>query len=200
MKRIFFVAILPLLLVYNSFALQGSTKGFPVPVIEVENLVNEEGKPTALSNFKGKVVVLYFGFTHCQHVCPTVTAALKQVSEKLKEKGLKDRYQIVFITVDPNDTPKVLKEYKESRNLEEFTFLTGKQKDLQKVWDKYKIQVKEEIMEMENDGHRMKHRMITHTPVRTIIIDKNGVMVEEWLGIYLPVDKIAEDIEELIKR
>lgn len=200
MKRIFFVAILPLLLVYNSFALQGSTKGFPVPVIEVENLVNEEGKPTALSNFKGKVVVLYFGFTHCQHVCPTVTAALKQVSEKLKEKGLKDRYQIVFITVDPNDTPKVLKEYKESRDLEEFTFLTGKQKDLQKVWDKYKIQVKEEIMEMEHDGHKMKHRMITHTPVRTIIIDKNGVMVEEWLGIYLPVDKIAEDIEELIKR
>lgn len=198
MKRVLFL-LLPLLVIFNSFALEGSTKGFPKPVIEVENLVNEEGKPTKLSDFKEKVVILYFGFTSCKHVCPTVTAALKQVSEKLNEKGYKDKYRVVFITVDPNDTPEKLKEYKKAAYLDDFTFLTGKEQDLKKSWDAYGIEVKEKVMEMDHGGHKMKHKMISHTPVRTIIIDKKGNMVEEWLGIYLPVDKIAADVEELIK-
>ncbi|MCX7760263.1 MAG: SCO family protein [Hydrogenothermaceae bacterium] len=200
MKRIVLMLILPFFIFSGSFALQGSTKGFPKPVVEVENLVNEEGKPTKLGDFKGKVVILYFGFTNCMHVCPTLTAALKQVSEKLNEKGYKGKYQIVFITVDPKDSPEVLKEYKTTRNLDDFAFLTGNPKDLKKVWDAYGIEVKEKIMEMDHGGHKMKHKMITHTPVRTIIIDKDGKQIEEWLGIYLPVEKIVEDVEELIKK
>lgn len=199
MKKFLVVVLLQMLVVFNSFALEGSTKGFPKPIIEVENLVNEDGKPTKLSDFKGKVVILYFGFTNCKHVCPTVTAALKQVTEKLNEKGYKDKYKVVFITVDPNDTPEKLKEYKNTRYLEDFVFLTGKEQDLKKAWDAYGIEVKEKVMEMDHDGHKMRHKMISHTPVRTIIIDKKGNMVEEWLGIYLPVDKIVSDVEELVK-
>lgn len=199
MKKFLVVVLLQMLVVFNSFALEGSTKGFPKPIIEVENLVNEDGKPTKLSDFKGKVVILYFGFTNCKHVCPTLTAALKQVTEKLNEKGYKDKYKVVFITVDPNDTPEKLKEYKNTRYLEDFVFLTGKEQDLKKAWDAYGIEVKEKVMEMDHDGHKMRHKMISHTPVRTIIIDKKGNMVEEWLGIYLPVDKIVSDVEELVK-
>lgn len=200
MKKFSVLIFLSLLMIFNSFALEGSTKGFPKPLIEVDNLVNEEGKPTKLSDFKGKVVILYFGFTNCKHVCPTVTAALKQVNEKLNEKGYKDKYKIVLITVDPlRDTPETLKEYKKTRYLDDFVFLTGKEEDLKKIWDAYGIEVKEKVMEMDHDGHKMKHKMISHTPVRTIIIDKKGNMVEEWLGIYLPVDKIVADVQELIK-
>lgn len=200
MRKFLILMLLPLLVSFSSFALEGSTKGYPKPLIEVENLVNEEGKPTKLSDFKGKVVVLYFGFTNCKHVCPTVTAALKQASEKLNEKGYKDKYKIILVTVDPvRDTPDVLKEYKKTRYLDDFVFLTGKEQDLKKAWDAYGIEVKEKMMEMDHDGHKMKHKMISHTPVRTIIIDKKGNMVEEWLGIYLPVDKVVADIEELIK-
>lgn len=199
MKKFLVVVLLQMLVVFNSFALEGSTKGFPKPIIEVENLVNEDGKPIKLSDFKGKVLILYFGFTNCKHVCPTVTAALKQVTEKLNEKGYKDKYKVVFITVDPNDTPEKLKEYKNTRYLEDFVFLTGKEQDLKKAWDAYGIEVKEKVMEMDHDGHKMRHKMISHTPVRTIIIDKKGNMVEEWLGIYLPVDKIVSDVEELVK-
>lgn len=200
MRRVILVFMLPILLVFfNCIALEGSRKGFPKPVVEVENLVDEEGKQTKLADFKGKVVILYFGFTNCKHVCPTVTAALKQVSEKLNEKGYKDKYKIVFITVDPNDTPEKLKDYKNTRYLDDFVFLTGKEQDLKKAWQAYGIEVKEKTMEMEHDGHKMKHKMITHTPVRTVIIDKRGTMVEEWLGIYLPVDKLVSDVEELIK-
>ncbi|MEJ5172355.1 MAG: SCO family protein [Hydrogenothermaceae bacterium] len=200
MKRMVLMLILPFLIFSGSFALQGSTKGFPKPVVEAENLVNEEGKPTKFADYKGKVIILYFGFTNCMHVCPTVTAALKQVSEKLNEKGYKGKYQIVFITVDPKDSPEVLKNYKTTRNLDDFTFLTGKPEDLKKMWKAYRIEVKEEEMVMDHGGHKMRHRMITHTPVRTILIDKEGKQVEEWLGIYLPVEKIVEDVEEIIKK
>ncbi len=189
----------------NSFgySLQGSIKGYPKKAPEVENLVNEEGKPTKLEDFKGKVVILYFGFTNCKHVCPTVNAFLKQVAEKLNEKGLKDKYKIVFITVDPKrDTPETLKAYKKSRELNEFTFLTGKEEDLKKAWNAYGIEVKEveagSMEHMHHHGHNSNEKMITHTPVITFIIDKKGNIVEDFKGIYLPVDKIVSDVEYLI--
>lgn len=184
-----------------AYSLQGSTKGYPRKAIEVENLVNEEGKPTKLSDFKGKIVILYFGFTNCQHVCPTVSASLKRISDSLKEKGLKDKFQIVFITVDPKiDNPEVLKKYKESHDFDTFTFLTGKEEDLKKVWNAYGIEVKEKEMEMKHGDHVMKHKMISHTPVITFIINKDGSIVEDYKGIYLPEDKMIQDIEFLIKK
>jgi protein SCO1/2 len=196
-----------------AYTLQGSVKGYPKKVIEVQNLVNEEGKPTKLSDFKGKVVILYFGFTHCKHVCPTVTASLKRISDALVEKDLKDKFQIIFITVDPKDTPEVLKQYKESRGLDTFTFLTGKESDLKKVWEAYGIEVKEKEMCMDqgehhhHEGHEGHHechgakeKIITHTPVVTFIIDKSGNIVEDFKGIYLPEDKMIQDIEYLIRK
>ncbi|MDM7274126.1 SCO family protein [Sulfurihydrogenibium azorense] len=200
-KLLSFLIVLVFSTVSIAYNLQGSVKGYPKPVIEVENLVNEEGKPTKLSDFKGKVVILYFGFTNCQHVCPTVSASLKRISDALVEKGLKDKFQIVFITVDPKrDTPEVLKEYKKSHEFDTFTFLTGKEEDLKKVWKAYGIEVKEKEMEMKHGDHVMKHKMISHTPVITFIIDKNGKIVEDYKGIYLPEDKIIQDIEYLIKK
>jgi len=200
-KLLSFLIVLVFSTVSIAYNLQGSAKGYPKPVIEVENLVNEEGKPTKLSDFKGKVVILYFGFTNCQHVCPTVSASLKRISGALVEKGLKDKFQIVFITVDPKrDTPEVLKEYKKSHEFDTFTFLTGKEEDLKKVWKAYGIEVKEKEMEMKHGDHVMKHKMISHTPVITFIIDKNGKIVEDYKGIYLPEDKIIQDIEYLIKK
>lgn len=205
-KMLTILLILTFSLNSYSYSLQGSVKGYPKKAVEVENLVNEEGKPTKLEDFKGKVVILYFGFTNCKHVCPTVNAFLKQATEKLNEKGLKDKYKIVFITVDPKrDTPQTLKEYKKSRGLDEFTFLTGKEEDLKKVWSAYGIEVKEveagssEHMHHHGHEHGSNEKMITHTPVITFIIDKKGNIVEDFKGIYLPVDKIVSDVEYLIK-
>jgi protein SCO1/2 len=201
MKRILgLLVVLVFSISSMAYTLQGTTKGYPKKVIEIENLVNEERKPTKLSDFKGKVVILFFGFTNCQHVCPTVNASLKRISDKLIEKGLKDKFQVVFITVDPKrDNPEALKKYKESNEFETFTFLTGKEGDLKKVWNAYGIEVKEKEMEMKHGDHMMKHKMISHTPVITFIIDKNGNIVEDFKGIYLPEDKMIQDIEYLIK-
>jgi protein SCO1/2 len=73
-------------------------------------LTDHTGQPRALSDFKGKVVVVFFGYTQCPDVCPTTMAELAEVKRALGPDG--DRVQGVFITVDPErDTPEVLKAY-----------------------------------------------------------------------------------------
>lgn len=73
-------------------------------------LTDHTGKPRTLADFRGKVVIVFFGYTHCPDVCPTTLAELKQVMGKLGADA--DRVQVLFITLDPErDTPKVLAQY-----------------------------------------------------------------------------------------
>ena len=73
-------------------------------------LTDHSGHPRSLSDFRGKVVAVFFGFTHCPDVCPTTLAELAQTVKQLGERG--DEIQVLFITVDPaRDTQKVLAQY-----------------------------------------------------------------------------------------
>ncbi|WP_313623920.1 SCO family protein [Achromobacter sp.] len=73
-------------------------------------LSDHNGKTRQLSDFAGKVVVVFFGFTQCPDVCPTALAELTEVMKKLGPDS--DRVQVLLITVDPErDTPEVLKQY-----------------------------------------------------------------------------------------
>ena len=68
------------------------------------------GRVRTLDDFKGKVTVLFFGYTQCPDVCPTTMAELAEVKKSLGADG--EQLQGVFITVDPErDTPEVLKNY-----------------------------------------------------------------------------------------
>ena len=74
------------------------------------DLVDQNGQARTLADFKGKVTVVFFGYTQCPDVCPTTMAELAQVKKALGKDG--DRLQGVFVTVDPErDTPAVLKSY-----------------------------------------------------------------------------------------
>ena len=69
-----------------------------------------DGKPAALRDFKGKVVMLFFGFTQCPDVCPTALARAVEIKRLLGADG--DKLQVVFVTVDPErDTAPLLAEY-----------------------------------------------------------------------------------------
>jgi protein SCO1/2 len=73
-------------------------------------LVDHTGKPRRLEDFRGKVVVLFFGFTHCPDVCPTTLAETAQALKALGKDA--DRVQVLFVTVDPErDTQEVLAKY-----------------------------------------------------------------------------------------
>ncbi len=73
-------------------------------------LTDHTGTRRTLTDFRGKVVVMFFGYTQCPDVCPTTLAELKSVKAQLGADG--DRLQVLFVTVDPDrDSRKVLAEY-----------------------------------------------------------------------------------------
>jgi protein SCO1 len=73
-------------------------------------LTDADGKPRTLGDFKGKVTVVFFGYTQCPDVCPTTMAELAEVKRSLGPQG--DKLQGVFVTIDPErDTPALLKSY-----------------------------------------------------------------------------------------
>ena len=70
--------------------------------------MSQNGKPVTAQDFRGKVVALYFGYTHCPDVCPATLANLSDMAAKVHSPDL----TILFITVDPDrDTDQVLSDY-----------------------------------------------------------------------------------------
>jgi protein SCO1/2 len=73
-------------------------------------LTGHDGKPRTLADFRGKAVVLFFGYTHCPDICPTTLVDMAEVMKKLGNDAA--RVQVLFVTVDPErDTPEVLAKY-----------------------------------------------------------------------------------------
>ena len=94
----------PEALKFKSIDITGAdyVKGFALP--------DHNGVQRSLADFKGKAVVVFFGFTQCPDVCPTALADLAEVKRLLGPQG--DKLQGIFVSVDPErDTPEVLKAY-----------------------------------------------------------------------------------------
>ena len=71
---------------------------------------DHNGKPRTLADFRGKVVVVFFGYTQCPDVCPTTLSDLAAALQKLGADA--NRVQVLFVTVDPErDTPELLSHY-----------------------------------------------------------------------------------------
>jgi protein SCO1/2 len=74
------------------------------------SLTDHTGKPRTLADYKGKVVVVFFGYTQCPDVCPTTMAEMAGVMQKLGPQA--DQVQVLFITLDPErDTQSLLASY-----------------------------------------------------------------------------------------
>ena len=73
-------------------------------------LPDVDGMPRSLADWKGKVTVVFFGYTQCPDVCPTTMTELAAIRKSLGAEG--DKLQSVFVTIDPErDTPEILKAY-----------------------------------------------------------------------------------------
>ena len=103
-------------------------------------LPDAQGQERSLQDFRGKLVVVFFGFTQCPDVCPTALSELSEVKRQLGPDG--DKLQGVFITVDPErDTPEVLKAY--VGNFDPgFVALRGSAEQLAQVARDFKIHYK----------------------------------------------------------
>lgn len=81
-----------------------------VPALQLSMTRTRDGKTVSAADYRGKVVLLYFGYTYCPDVCPLTLSNVGRVLKKLGPSA--DRVRVLFVTVDPNrDTPTVLNQY-----------------------------------------------------------------------------------------
>jgi protein SCO1 len=101
------------------------------------SLTDDTGRPVTAESYRGKVVMLYFGYTHCPDVCPTTLAKLSQALSQLGGDAAKVR--TLFVTVDPRrDTPRVLKDYAHAFG-PEFVGLRGDDEELRQLTKRYRV-------------------------------------------------------------
>ena len=100
-------------------------------------LTDFNGQTRRLSDFRGRVVMLYFGFVQCPDVCPTALTRAAAVMQQLGPRA--PELQVIFITVDPErDTPALLREYMGSFH-PDFLALTGGLGEIQKTADDFRV-------------------------------------------------------------
>ncbi|MCX7628484.1 MAG: SCO family protein [Methylophilaceae bacterium] len=143
-------------------------------------LPDSHGQVRRLSDFHGKVVALFFGYTHCPDVCPTTLANLARAVRDLGERG--KQVQVLFVTLDPaRDTPEVLNRYVPSFN-PGFIGLRGDEKTTNDVAHQFKIfHTKQETGS--RSGYTIDHSAGIY------VYDKKGI-----LRLYLNHGQSVEDI------
>jgi protein SCO1/2 len=101
------------------------------------NLTDQDGRARSLADFKGKVLVVFFGYTQCPDVCPTTMAEVAEVKKSLGADG--DKVQGIFVTVDPQrDTAQLLKAYLNSFD-PTFVGLRGSEEQTQAAAKEFKV-------------------------------------------------------------
>jgi protein SCO1 len=141
-------------------------------------LTDHTGKPRRLEDFRGKAVVLFFGFTHCPDICPTTLA---EISNSIKQLGPDaDRVQVLMVSVDPErDTPDALAKYVSAFD-PRFLGLRGDLQATRRVAQEFKI-----YFEKRKQGESYA---VDHSG-QSYVIDPQG-----RLRLLVRHDRIAQDL------
>jgi len=116
-------------------------------------LIDQNGTPRTDRDFRGRYLLIYFGYTFCPDVCPTTLSVMADAMDKLGP--LSERVTPVFVTVDPaRDTPKVLKTYLKSFG-PLFVGLTGNQDAVTKISREYAVYAARQPLQ--GGGYAMTH-------------------------------------------
>ena len=168
---------------------RGTAYGEPYPVAPELELTRANGTHFQLSETRGEVVALFFGYTSCPDICPTTMAELNQALEKLGDRS--DRVQVLFVTVDPQrDTSERVQEYVNHFNAD-FIGLSGSELELAAVWNDYGVF--REIV----DGTSAAGYLVNHT-ARVTLIDQQGNLRVSF-GFDTPVEDVVHDLDLLLK-
>ena len=153
-------------------------------------LTDGDGKPFNLSDLKGKVVVLSFGYTNCPDVCPTELLTQNDVLKQLGDQA-KD-VKVAFVSVDPErDTPEVIGKYAKQFNPDFIGLTTTGDQSLPVIKQQYRV-----VSAKVNQGADSNTYLIDHT-AGAYLVDKNGdVAVFEPYGSEPAA--IAADIKTLL--
>lgn len=117
-------------------------------------LTDQNGRRVSNTDFAGRPLVVFFGFTYCPDVCPTTLTDLTAVMEKIGDAA--DKIQVLFISVDhERDRPGTLKPYMESFD-PRFLALTGTSNEIRAVAKAYRVYYKK-VMQEGEDSYTMDH-------------------------------------------
>ena len=145
-------------------------------------LTGHDGRPRTLADFRGKAVVLFFGFTHCPDICPTTLADVAAVLKKLGPDAA--RVQVLFVTVDPErDTPEILAKYVPAFDAG-FLGLSGDAAETQRAAREFKIFYEK------RPGGAPGAYTVDHSG-QSYVIDPQG-----RLRLFVRHDRIAQDLAE----
>lgn len=130
------------------------------------SLSRSDGSEYRLNQQRGKVVLLFFGYTSCPDVCPTTLAELRKIDSEVANGT--NQVQVVFVTVDPErDTPEKIQKYVSIFN-PDFIGLSGSESELSPIWKAYGV-----YREIDKSTTTATGYLVTHT-ARLYVIDKDG--------------------------
>ena len=146
--------------------------------------------PVSLSGFRGKVTVLFFGFTNCKDICPATMAKLSEALNKLGDKASEVR--VVFISVDTKrDTPQIVGTYA-AKFRPDFVGLTGSQAEIDAVTKDYGVYYK--LGEPDANGdYEVEHTSLV------MALDRQGQLEMTWSADQQP-DEILSDLTVLVRK
>ncbi|MGH7849203.1 MAG: SCO family protein [Thermodesulfobacteriota bacterium] len=152
-------------------------------------LTNQDGEKVTLGDFKGKVVFMFFGYTHCPDICPVTLSTLNSVTNELGSD--RDKVQVLFVTVDPErDTQAEMKKYVTFFN-KDFIGLTGTPEEIKNVSDSYHAFYMKEGTGSE-PGYLMGHTSSVY------LINPKGRIVLRYPQGKMDPKEIAKDVERIL--
>jgi protein SCO1 len=145
-------------------------------------LTGHDGKPRTLADFRGKLVVLFFGYTHCPDICPTTLADMAAVMKSLGADAA--RVQVLFVTVDPErDTPELMANYVPAFD-PAFLGLSGDAVATQRVAKEFRVFYEQ------RPGSAPGAYTVDHS-AQSYVLDAKG-----QLRLFVRHDRIAQDLAE----
>ncbi len=166
----------------------GSTISSSQPMTNF-TLAGPGGEPVSLIDYRGKVVLIYFGYTFCPDVCPATMVELKAAMEDLGPKA--DDVQVIMITLDPErDTWEVLQEYVQHFN-PDFIGLTGSEDEIITVAAPFGVFFEKE------EGTAETGYLLSHTAT-VAALDKEGKL-RLLFPFGTPGKDIAADVKQLLR-
>ena len=153
-------------------------------------LTDHNGKPRSLEDFRGQVVVVFFGFTHCPDVCPTTLAELAGAVRQLGPAG--EKVQVLLVTIDPErDTPEMLAKYVTAFN-PKFLGLHGSAEETARVAKEFKV-IYQKVAGPRPENYTMDHSAGSY------VFDRQG-RLRLYVGYGRGADVFAHDIDLLLKQ
>jgi protein SCO1 len=150
------------------------------------HLTDHNGKPRSLGDFRGKVVVLFFGYTHCPDICPTKLADLAQTMRFLGKDA--ERVQVLFVTLDPErDTRELLAKFVPAFDAS-FLALYGDAQATAEVAKNFKVDYHKHPTQF---GYTLDHSTFSY------LLDAQGKM-RLMAGDRQPAEMLAADIRLLL--